>query len=70
MHRYFLEQQERARNGEIPQEDVQTFCAAIVRELKALGATENEIALLQDGAVRNAIREGASPKDVAWAIMQ
>lgn len=42
----------------------------VISEMKKLGANKDEIALLTDKTVMNAIRNKRSPVAVAWALMQ
>ena len=42
----------------------------VVSEMKKIGASKEEIALLKDETIMNAIKNKRNPSDVAWAIMQ
>lgn len=40
------------------------------QEMIRLGATEQELRLIKDATIRNAIKRNRKPEDVAWAILQ
>lgn len=42
----------------------------IIIEMKKMGASDNELLLVREATVRNAIRRNRRPEDVAWAILQ
>lgn len=46
------------------------YKAAIISEMKKLGATDKEIELLSDEVLRNGILNQRDPEVVAWAILQ
>lgn len=43
---------------------------SVIEELKSLGATDNDIDLVNDVTIVNAIKANRYPSDVAWAILQ
>ena len=71
MNKYFLQKQQSAMMSvSILQEEVETYRALLIAELRRLGATDDEIALIRDATIRNSIRKHRKPEDVAWAILQ
>ena len=48
----------------------QQYRSELIEEMIKLGATENEINLISDILIQNAIKNNRSAKDVAWAILQ
>lgn len=42
----------------------------VICEMKKMGATEQELALLHDITIKNSIINKREPRDVAWAILQ
>lgn len=42
----------------------------VLNQMVLQGATENDLQLLKEETIINAIRKNRSPKDVAWAILQ
>lgn len=40
------------------------------QEMVKLGATEQELTLIKDATIRNAIKRNRKPEEVAWAILQ
>lgn len=40
------------------------------KEMIKLGANEQELVLIKDATIRNAIKRNRKPEDVAWAILQ
>ena len=40
------------------------------QEMIKLGASEQELSLIKDATIRNAINKDRKPEDVAWAILQ
>lgn len=40
------------------------------QEMIKLGASEQELELIKDATIRNAIKRNRKPEDVAWAILQ
>lgn len=57
-------------NSTISSDDIMKYREMVVFELHKMDATSQEITLLQDATVRNAIRQHRNPEDVAWAILQ
>lgn len=39
-------------------------------EMIRLGANEEDLKLIKDATIRNAIKRNRKPEDVAWAILQ
>lgn len=50
--------------------EIDSYRKALQNELIKLGASEQEINLIKDATIRNAIRRKRKPEDVAWALMQ
>lgn len=46
------------------------YRSELIEEMIKFGATENEINLISDILIQNAIKNNRSVKDVAWAILQ
>ncbi len=46
------------------------YRAELIKEMIKIGATKNEINLINDILIQNAIKNNRKTKDVAWAIMQ
>lgn len=42
----------------------------LIIEMKKMGASTDELLLIQDATIRNAIKRKRKPEDVAWAILQ
>lgn len=42
----------------------------VVAEMKKIGANKEEISLLKDETIMNAIKNKRNPSDIAWAIIQ
>lgn len=40
------------------------------QEMIKLGADEQELGLIKDATIRNAMKRNRKPEDVAWAILQ
>ncbi len=47
-----------------------SYRSLLVNEMLKLGASEDELLLIKDATIRNAIRKERKPEDVAWAILQ
>ena len=70
MKKYFRELAATIDRESITADEISRFRAKTVDEMMAMGASEQELALLQDAAIRNSIRKNATPKDLAWAMLQ
>ena len=70
MKKFFRVLTDAIDNSAIPNDKIREYRALVVKEMEQMRASSHEIALLQDAAVRNAIRQECQPKDLAWAIMQ
>lgn len=42
----------------------------LIYEMTRMGATEQELQLIKECTIINAINRGRKPEDVAWAILQ
>lgn len=58
-----------SNNFIIPAESISNYKAEIITEMRKMEATDEEIALLSDEMIINAIRNGRKPADVAWAVL-
>ncbi len=54
----------------ITQNDFNSYKELLLEELIKLGATKNELALISNAIIQNAILNHRNPEDVAWAILQ
>ncbi len=70
MKKYFEIKNAEIDSDKISPEEIESFRSKVITELKKMDALPQDIALLQDAMVRNAIKHGSKPQDVAWAIMQ
>lgn len=64
---------ERVKNPKVwvvRRQDERIFLRRLKAEMRKLGATEVDYALINRNMVRNALRNEREPRDVAWAIMQ
>lgn len=43
---------------------------SLMTEMERMGATQQEISLIKDATIINAIQRKRNPEDVAWAILQ
>lgn len=50
--------------------EVRAFRDAVISEMRKLGASDTEIALLQDATIANALSMRREPEDVAWSLLQ
>ncbi len=49
---------------------VNNYRSLLIEEMFKLGASEQEIHMIKDATIRNAIRRNREPEDVAWALLQ
>ena len=42
----------------------------LINEMKAMGASEQELLMVHDATIKNSIINKREPRDVAWAILQ
>lgn len=54
---------------EIPIEQINSYRSLLISEMKKMGADDNDMALIHDATIRNAIRKNRNPEDVACAIL-
>lgn len=69
MKKYFLIQNQTVSINASP-ELIELYREKIIQEMKKLGATSQEIELLQYETILNSINNKRKPEDVAWAILQ
>lgn len=70
MKKFFLLRAASTANVSIPINIVIKYRDAVIFEMKRMGATQQEIALLRDEIIINSITRERKPEDVAWAILQ
>lgn len=70
MYKYFERLSDVMLPVEISEEEIVLYRNKVLSQMKLMGASKNEMALVQDAAIRNAIRNNRKPEDVAWAILQ
>lgn len=58
-----------AVNSYISKENIADFREKTIVALRDMNATEEDIARLHEATIRNAIRGGANPEDIAWALL-
>ena len=46
------------------------YRSLLIEEMFKLGASKQEISLIKDATIRNAIRKNRKPEDGAWALLQ
>lgn len=51
-------------------EKISEYRHLIIEEMIKMGATNQEISLLQTATIINSIRNNRKPEDVAWALLQ
>ena len=54
----------------IENELISNYRLAIQEAMIKLGADEQELNLIKDATIRNAIKRNRKPEDVAWALLQ
>lgn len=69
MKKYFLLRRPVTDTTASP-EEITLYRRLVIAEMEKLGATSQEIALLQLETILNSIRNKRKPEDVAWAILQ
>lgn len=69
MKKYFL-MQSHTIDTSTSQEQILLYRGMVIAEMEKMGATNQEIALLQYETILNSIRNKRKPEDVAWAILQ
>lgn len=42
----------------------------LIDEMKAMGASDQELLMIHDATIKNSIINKREPRDVAWAILQ
>lgn len=70
MKKYFKMLAAAVDSSGIPPEKIIEFRALVIDAMTNMGANPEEIALLHDASIRNAIRQNCTPEDLAWAILQ
>lgn len=54
----------------ISESEIAEYRKSLLAELKKMGADENDINLVSDTIIINAINKNRKAEDVAWAILQ
>ncbi len=67
MFKYF---EERIPNDNFSPNIILAFRKEVEEEMLKMGASIEELKLIQEGSIRNALRESCTPKDVALAILE
>ncbi len=49
---------------------IEEYRNLLIQEMYKLGANKQELELIKDATIRNAIKRNRKPEDVAWAILQ
>lgn len=70
MKKFFARQLSVCVTKTICQDEILRYRSLLIIEMKKMGATEDEIALIHDATIRNSIRNNRKPEEVAWAILQ
>ena len=70
MNKYFAMRTAPAYAAQISHAQIDAYRKLVVREMKKMGATEQELLLLHDITVANSIMNKREPRDVAWALLQ
>lgn len=50
--------------------EINEYRSLLIDEMLKIGATEDDVILIKDATIRNAIKRKRKPEDVAWAILQ
>lgn len=59
---------ERMKNGEL--NTMEEYRVLLEKEMVKMGASEQELKLIKDATIRNALKRKRRPEDVAWALLQ
>lgn len=70
MKKYFEMLAAEMDNSAISPEEIRKFRELVVDAMVIMGANPEEIVILHDASIRNAIRQKSTPEDLAWAILQ
>lgn len=54
----------------MPDKEEKDYYDSLVEQLRKQGATEEDINLISDEMIKNAIKNNRKPEDLAWAILQ
>lgn len=57
----------------IPETDnelIKAYRSTLQNEMKSLGANEQQLTLIKDATIKNALKRNRKPEDVAWALLQ
>ena len=58
-----------SNNFIISAESVSNYKTEVIVEMRKMEATDEEIALVSNEMIINAIRNGRKPADIAWAVL-
>lgn len=70
MYKYFEQLQSCADKKTISEQEIHKYKSNVLSEMKAMGATEDDINLLDDGIIRCSIINNHKPYDTAWSLLQ
>ena len=73
MKKYFenkIKTQMPSDKSKISKATIEDYRKLLLMELKKMGADENDIDLVSDAVIINAINKDRKAEDVAWAILQ
>lgn len=70
LKKYFAMRMVAASAVQVSSVQIDAYRERVVIEMKKMGATEQELSLLQDVTIKNSIINKRDPRDVAWAILQ
>lgn len=70
LNKYFAMRMASMPTIQISPQQINLYREQVKAEMKKMGATEQELALVHDATIRNSIINKREPGDVAWAILQ
>ncbi len=70
MYKYFEQLQLCADIRSVTEQEIYEYKNKVISEMKALGAREEDINLLNDEMIRCSIINNHKPYDTAWSLLQ
>lgn len=70
MKKWFMKQNNQMVFPDVSPSQIDDYKDSLITEMEKIGASEQEIGLINDNLVLNSIKNGRQPEDVAWAILQ
>lgn len=70
MKKWFMKQNNQMVLPDVSPSQIDDYKDSLIMEMEKIGASEQEIGLINDNLVLNSIKNGRQPEDVAWAILQ